>query len=36
MSNIYELPSNELQSSSVEFCTDDLPEWCRVLYASIL
>ena len=25
-----------LQSSSVEFCADDLLEWCRVLYASIL
>ena len=25
-----------LQSSSVEFCADNLPEWCRVLYASIL
>ena len=25
-----------LLSGSVEFCADDLPEWCRVLYASIL
>ena len=25
-----------LQSGSVEFCADDLLEWCRVLYASIL
>ena len=25
-----------LQSGSVEFCADNLPDWCRVLYASIL
>lgn len=26
----------ELRSGSVEFCADDLPEWCRALYERLL